>query len=74
MSKVADKSATRSALKAKFFRGPRLHMVPKQTSSWWIDGEASDARETFIALAHERDRAAWSGVVPHAMNPRGNFS
>lgn len=73
MSKSADKSATRSALKANLFRGPILKVVPPPASSWWLVGAAPDARDQFMDAAKTRARDAWSSVVPHASSPQGNF-
>lgn len=74
VSKAADKSAHRSALKAQFFRGPILKAVPRDTS-WWLVGAGPDDRDQFIAAAHQRAAEVWTNVAPHAMNPRrGEFA
>lgn len=70
---TADKSATRSALKANLFRGPIVKSPPAK-SSWWVVGAAPSDREVFMAAAHQRAAAVWTNVLPHAVNPRGEFS
>ena len=76
MSK-ADKQANRSALKASHWNHmpDRLRLVTPTpaAASWWTAGAAPDADATFTELARERDRHPWSNIVPHAMNPRGEF-
>lgn len=74
MSNAADKSASRSALKANLFRGPIARKAVAPNDSWWVVGAGPGDRDQFIAAAHQRAAEVWTNVLPHAMSLQGEFS
>lgn len=73
---IADKSANRSAMKARAFNprsGPIVRKVAPPKDSWWVVGAAPADRARFMEAAHQRAAAVWTNVAPHAMSPRGKL-